>query len=220
MAPTGIELGCSRCSGPLSLSLSLSFHLPLSLSLCLGWENELEMCRTEVTQLPVGGPQHESYEKLSVAIRSCRQLRMGDWGRERARQTAGRARGLKSCSAKSVRDATGKQEWFPAWRAIILCPSHNGRALGWKLFAAIVQSVSAMIHQRSLSPSLSCSLPVCLFRFPLELWVRLNMNDLSIPKNQTAAAFEFTSRIIFTFFIISPSFFFFFELFSRCSFFV
>lgn len=107
-----------------------------------------------------------------------------------------------------MRDSTGKQEWFPAWRAIILCPSHNGRVLGWKLFAAIVRSVSAMIHHRPLSLILS----LCLFRFPLELWVRLNMNDLSIPKNQTAATFEFTSRIIFTFFIISLSFF---ALFSR-----
>lgn len=67
-------------------------------------KNELEMCRTEVTQLPAGGPSSSSsssdgggssdgsYEKCFVAIRSCELPLAG----------------------KSVGDATGKQEWFPA----------------------------------------------------------------------------------------------------------
>jgi len=39
---------------------------------CLGRGYELEMCRTEVTQLPAGSPSW-SYEKCSVAIRSWQQ---------------------------------------------------------------------------------------------------------------------------------------------------
>lgn len=81
--PTRVQLkpGQCRLSPSLSVSLSLgadrmdangsNWHRTSvgAGALCLGRGNELEMCRTEVTQLPVGGPS-TSYEKCSVAIRS------------------------------------------------------------------------------------------------------------------------------------------------------
>lgn len=79
--PTRVQLKPGQCRLSLSLCLFLAadrmdangsnWHRTSvgAGPLCLGRGNELEMCRTEVTQLPVGGPS-TSYEKCSVAIRS------------------------------------------------------------------------------------------------------------------------------------------------------